>query len=84
MTDRSRKKKRKRRHNDLEYVADPHDGVDKSAYLNMVVCHSIAVADELQFVKYLRKLSMILREDPKDGSAVRALSLFAGRAFMDV
>ena len=47
MVDRSRKKKRRRKNNDLEYVADPHEGVNKSAYLNMIICHSIAVADEL-------------------------------------
>lgn len=50
----------------------------------MILCHSIASDDELQFVKFMRKLGQQLKYDPKDERAGRALRLYAGKPFMEV
>ena len=50
----------------------------------MVLCHAIASEDELAFVKAMRKLAQLLRREPQDRVAARALRLFAGKPFLEV
>lgn len=47
-----------------------------SEYICMMVCHSIAVNDELNFNKFVKKLKVILSQDPDNDDARDMLRFF--------
>lgn len=50
----------------------------------MVICHSIAQADELTYSKFLLKMRQCLAENPGDKVAKRSINLLDGVPFIEV
>lgn len=78
------KKRRAGNRNKIQYVQDIYEGGQKSAQINMMLCQAIALEDEHQFLKFLKNMTQILRDNPQDPMALRALSLYAGKEFVEV
>lgn len=69
---------------DMEKQYDYNEAGEKNKFqlYNMVICHSIAVNEELQFVKFLRKVTNYISENPTHAMAKALLDVY-GQANFD-
>ena len=53
-------------------------------YYIMILCHSIAISDEMQLEKFVKKFKLRVIEDRQDQEANEVLEIFQNKDFKEV